>query len=256
MIGHRWGTMDCLNKIKYHNELEDSFYCKHWTIHMFKKGEWAKIGNIGTIKQLLSLSKSMLDELHGYIIDNQLEIKWSLVLDQHKIFFDELMTANQDLDNILKVDKIKDLAKIQQKSSNLKSRITESEVFMKYLLHKEMNKHRLREKIIETKNIMSNISKDHDKIQTEEEREAIFESFHKLKKLMYPNPSSNPELEELEIKHKREIKAIKKEMNKLQDQKIQLEQELNEIKQADTEIEENSEIYDAIKNESSLFNKY
>ena len=97
MKKYEWGTYGCQNKVKYYNEIEDCYYCKHWAIHMFKEGGWLKIGNLDTIKQLLSLWKSMVDELKEYIVDEHLEIKWSLTLDQQRVLSAELDRTNLEL---------------------------------------------------------------------------------------------------------------------------------------------------------------
>ena len=133
MKKHEWGTYGCQNNVNYYNEIEVCYYCKHWAIHWFKEGDWLKIGNLDTIKQLFSLWKCMLDELKEYIVDVHLEIKWSLILGQQRVLSDELDRTNNELNNILKDNKLKDLSKIQQRTSDLKSKIIDSEAFSKYL---------------------------------------------------------------------------------------------------------------------------
>ena len=252
MEEHRWGTRGCLNKIKFYNNNEDCYYWRKWAIYMFKEGEWEKIGNLDTLNELLDLNKSLLDGIYEYVIDEHLEIKWSLAFEQHKIFNEELKRIDRELGDVLSTNKLKDIAKIQQSASALKLKITESEIFSKYLMHKEMNKHRERGKLKESKNFINDLAKDYDMMKTEEDRTAILEKFKNIKNLLSFKHSENQELEEFKRKYLEDVDELKKkqekyieiyenEKNDLIAKNTKLEQELNRIKTMQKENEESME---------------
>ena len=252
MDRYEWGTKGCPNKIKYYNELEECYYCKNWTICMFKEGEWAKIGSLNTIKQLLTLSKSVVDELYEYVVDEHLETKWKLALKQHKEFLCELVIINQELNEALKTGKFKDLAKIQQRAFCLKSNITENEVYLKYLLHKEMNKHRLKCHISNSNTIISNVCDDDGKVGNEDENNLLWRN-KDLKILVDPKLSTNLEdgvIKENsceEINYNLEDKLhSENERDKLLEKIIDVELESDSIKQTLIEVNNKSDKCDTI----------
>ena len=163
MNNHKWGTKGCLNEIKYYNEYESFYYWKSWAIQMFREGECTKIGSFGTITQVLSLCKGMLDEVQRYIKEEQLEEKWRLDLDSLNFLNIEYDRIVKNLDDSIIANNLKDLTKIMKRAFDLKSHILENIIFLKYLIHKEMNMLRLRNELKDDNqihNYVDNISKE------------------------------------------------------------------------------------------------
>ena len=135
----------------------------------------------------------------------------------------------------MKDNKLKDLSKIQQRTSDLKSKIIDSEAFSKYLLHKEMNKHRQRGRMNANNLLINNIIKDADKMKTEDEKAIIFERFQKLKELLEVKPGVNIELQEFKRNYYEDIKKIEK--MKGEENKLKLQKEIDELLVQKVEIE-------------------
>ena len=57
MDKHIWETDGWENFAEFYHEADDSYYCQTWTIFMANEGEWHRLGNLNTVKQLISLSK-------------------------------------------------------------------------------------------------------------------------------------------------------------------------------------------------------
>ena len=258
MSKYKWGTKGCLNKIKYHNEQVDWYYCKNWTLYMFKEGECTKIADLGTTIELFALEKTILDEVHGYLINEELDTNWGLLLDQLKSFYEELKEINQEFEEVVNKGKLKDIFKIKQNVTSLKTKIIESDVFSKYLLHKEMNKHRLMGNIKEQDLLIDNITNDYDQMRTEEDRIMISEKFQKLQTQIEPILLTNSEIEEFKKKHLNGSKETYKphidefpkfdnEKKELIALKIEIEQALSKFSENQTECETVSNSYDVAK---------
>ena len=188
MNKHKWGIKGCLRKVKYYNEHENFYYWKSWTIQMFKEGDWAKIGSLDTINQLLSLCKRMLYEVQGYIKEEQLDEKWWLDMANLNTFLSELHKIVKDLDDSQIENSLKDLAKIERRALDLKLHILESSFYVKYLLHKEMNMLRLRGELEEGNQIDNQVDNSY-KENIEEVKSSNKKGLQKKDK-----PSPNSEL--------------------------------------------------------------
>ena len=66
------------------------------------------------------LNENLLENIKAYIKKEQLECKWRKTLEELKIFDDELKEIKEELDNMFKTQRLKDLDKIQQRSIDLK----------------------------------------------------------------------------------------------------------------------------------------
>ena len=168
---------------------------------------------------------------------------WRLTIDQLKQLEADLSHIKTDLKNAIDAANLKDLTQIQQRASDLKIQIKDSEVFSKYLMHKELARLRFRD-----------IDKDKDKqlqiyktvrvisgIKTEDEKLMIRNRLDRISHLLVPEPAVNKELEDFRLKHDEEINELKskhredearyeKEKEDLLNQRIEIEQELQKLK--------------------------
>ena len=121
-----------------------------------------------------------------------------------------------------------------------KSKITDSDVFNKYLKHKKLTKHLIKERI-EKKELVTQIVWDLVEVRAEEEKVMLRDKYQKWRHQLEPKPLVNLELEELKQQHLAEIDEVKRkgeqdvealqtENKKLLAQVIEVEQELNELK--------------------------
>ena len=115
------GTNRCQNKVKYHHDLEEWYYCKSCTLTLFKKDECTKIGSISEIQYLLTLCKNLWEEVEGYVSKKQLALKWRHELKAHKVFKSEIDSIEVELKETLDSKRLSNLANIDRKISDLKS---------------------------------------------------------------------------------------------------------------------------------------
>ena len=137
-------------------------------------------------------------------------MRWKLTLDNHKTFKDILSDINADLDKTVKAAQPKDLMKIQQRASDLKMQIEDSEVFSKYLVHKEMSRLRFRDTDKENELLIYKTARIISQAKTEEEKTMIRNRFEKISHLLVPEPKVNQDLEDFKLKHNTEIEDLKK----------------------------------------------
>ena len=155
-----WGTELCKNKVDYYNKTEDSYYWENWAFCMFSRGEWERIGDQNVVNLMLDLWKHMLDSILNYTVEQQLESKWAYALDQLKVFVERRDGIEDELEDVITDGRFKDLADIQERVFDLKTQIVESEVYVKYLMHKEMNKKLLSKRVEERKQNVDSIETD------------------------------------------------------------------------------------------------
>ena len=110
----------CKNVVGYHNKTEDSYYWEYCAHAMFNPNEWTKIGNISVIRQMLRLSKNLLEKIRDYVNKEGLELKWRQPLEQLKAFDVKLEAINDEFENAINKNKIKDFSNIEEKSLNIK----------------------------------------------------------------------------------------------------------------------------------------
>ena len=124
---------------------------------------------------------------------------------------------------------------------SLEFKITESESYRKYLFHKDMNEHRLRDEKDELKPTVAQAVRDMTHIRVEEQKTAMEERLQNWRNLYESKPPINQELEELKQKYSEEVEMIKqqqledkesyeKEKEEWLAQRIEIEQELNNFK--------------------------
>ena len=115
------GTSRCPNKVKYHHELEEWYYCKCCALTLFKKDECTKIGSISEIQYLLTLCKNLWEEVEEYVSKEQLALKWRHELEAHKVFKAEIDSIEDELKEALDTKRLSNLANIVRKILDLKS---------------------------------------------------------------------------------------------------------------------------------------
>ena len=159
-----------------------------------------------------------MNDIRDYASDQQLEMKWKLDLENHKAFEDILSNIIADLDKTVRAAQPKDLMKIQQRASNLKIQIEDSEVFSKYLVHKEMTRLRFRDADKDNELSLSKTARIISQAKTEEEKTMIRNKFEKVWYLLAPEPEVNQDLEDFKQKHDSEIEDLKKSHKQLVDE--------------------------------------
>ena len=242
-----WETDGCKNSAEFYYEVENTYFCQNCNIYLSIEGETRRLGNLKVIRQLLSINKDYLNKIQGYINKKKLEVRWSTDLDQLKVFFEELAEVSEEVENYSKDGKAKDLYKIQERVLDLKSKITLSKTFSKYLFHKEMEKSRLKNIAKENEPLQLNFELNSDWAISEDENESSDSSIisgvdpSRYQDLIEINPTTNSELEDFKKKYFRRIDKIlrKQEVDKatyeerierLLEQMKEVEEELNKMK--------------------------
>ena len=130
---------------------------------------------------------------------------------------------------------------IQQRALDLKTQIKDSEVFSKYLMHKELVRLRFRDADKDKELLIYKTVRLISELKTEEEKTMIKNSLKKISHLLISDPAVNKELEDFKLKHDDEINELKnkhmedearyeKEKEDLLNQRIEIEQELQKLK--------------------------
>ena len=177
---------------------------------------------------------------------------WRLALDQLKQFEADLSNIKTDLKNLIDEANPKDLLQIKQRGLDLKDQIKDSKVFSKYLMHKELARLRFRDANKDKDNelLICKTVKVISELKTEEEKLMIRSRLDKISHLLVPEPAVNKELEDFKLKHDEEINKLKskhredeakyeREKEDLMNQRIEIEQELQKLK--DQYIEQNKD---------------
>ena len=167
---------------------------------------------------MADLCEDLLDDIKDYASDQQLEMKWKLALDNHKAFEDILSDIKSDLEKTIRSAQLKDLIEIQQRASDLKMQIEDSEVFSKYLVHKEMTRLRFRDTDKESELLICKTERIISQAKTEEEKTMIRNRFEKISHLLVSEPEVNQDLEDFKQKHDAEIEDLKKSHRQLVDE--------------------------------------
>ena len=118
---------------------------------------------------------------------------------------------------------------------SLEFKITESESYRKYLFHKDMNEHRLRDENDELKPTVAQAVRDMAEIGVEEQKTTIEETLQNWRNLYEYKPPISQELENIKQKYSEEVEMIKKQQ--LED-KESYEKEKEEWLAQQTEIEQ------------------
>ena len=159
-----------------------------------------------------------MNDIKDYTSDQQLEMRWRLDLENHKAFEDILSNIKVDLNKTVRAAQPKDLMKIQQRASDLKIQIEDSEVFSKYLVHKEMTRLRFKNTDKDNEVSLSKTARIISQAKTEEEKTMIRSRFEKVWHLLAPEPEVNQDLEDFKQKHDAEIEDLKKSHRQLVDE--------------------------------------
>ena len=167
---------------------------------------------------MADLCEDLLNDIKDYASDPQLEMRWKLALDNHKAFEDILSYIKADLDKTVKAAQPKDLMEIQQRALDLKMQIEDSEVFSKYLVHKEMTRLRFRDTDKENELSLSKTARIILQTKTEEEKNMIRNRFEKINHLLVQEHEDNNDLEDLKLKHNTEIEDLKRSHSHLVDE--------------------------------------
>ena len=164
-----------------------------------------------------------------------------LALDQLKQFEINLSSIKTDLKSLIDEANPKGLIQIKQRGLDLKEQIKDSEVFSKYLVHKELARLRFRDADRENELLICKTVRVISELKTEEEKTMIRNRLDKISHLLVPEPAVNKELEDFKLKHDEEINELKskhkedeakyeKEKEDLMSQRIEIEQELQKLK--------------------------
>ena len=191
-----------------------------------------------------------MDEIRDYVAAQKLEKIWRLALDQLKQFEADLSNIKTDLKNIIDEANLKDLIQIKQRGLDLKEQIKDSEVFSKYLVHKELARLRFKDAVKDNELLINKTVRLISELKTEEEKTMIRNRLDKISHMLVPEPATNKELENFKLKHDEEINELKckhmedetkyeKEKEDLLNQRIEIEQELQKLK--DQYIEQNKD---------------
>ena len=214
----KWGTSRCSNPITHHHSIDDRYLCEHCVLVLWNPSEWRLLGSVSSIQILTDLCQDLLNEIKDYASDQQQEMRWKLALDNHKAFENILSDIKADLDKTVRAAQPKDLMKIQKRASDLKMQIEDSEVFSKYLVHKEMTRLRFRDTDKENELLICKTARIISQAKTEEEKTMIKNRFEKVRHLLAPEPEVNQELEDFKLKHDAEIEDLKKNHCQLVDE--------------------------------------
>ena len=112
---------------------------------------------------------------------------------------------------------------------------------MKYLVHKVLARLRFRDADKDNELLICNTIRFISELKTEEEKTMIKNRLDKISHLLVPEPAVNKELEDFKLKHDEEINELKnkhmedeakyeKEKEDLLNQRIEIEQELQNLK--------------------------
>ena len=182
-----------------------------------------------------------MDDIRDYIPAHQLELTWRLALDQLKQFEADLSHIKTDLKNAIDNANPKELTQIQQRALDLKMQIKNSEVFSKYLVHKELARLRFKDADKDNELLICKTVRLISELKTEEEKTMIRNRLDKIRHLLVSEPVVNKELEDFKLKHYKEINELKNkhmeddaryeiEKEDLMNQRIEIEQELQKLK--------------------------
>ena len=191
-----------------------------------------------------------MDEIRDYVSSQKLEKIWRLALDQLKQFEADLSNIKTDLKNAIDSANPKDLKQIKQRGLDIKEQIKNSEVFSKYLVHKELTRLRFMNTNKDNELYICKTVRVISELKTEEEKSMIRNRLDKISHLLAPESAVNKELEDFKLKHDEEINELKnkhkedeakyeKEKEDLMNQRIEIEQELQKLK--DQYIEQNKD---------------
>ena len=144
-------------------------------------------------------------------------MKWKLALDNHKAFKDILSNIKADLDKTIRAAQPKDLMEIQQRASDLKMQIEDSEVFSKYLVHKEMTRLRFKDNEKDNELLICKTARVISQAKTEEEKVMIRNRFEKVRHLLVPEPEVKQDLEVFKLNYNTEIEDLKMSHSQLVD---------------------------------------
>ena len=193
-----------------------------------------------------------MDEIRDYVSSQKLEMTWRLALDQLKQFEVDLSNIKTEIKNDIDAANPKNLIQIKQRGLDLKEKIKDSEVFSKYLMHKELARLRFRDANKDNELLINKTIRVISKLKTEEEKLMIRNRMSKISHLLVPEPAVNKELEDFKLKHEEEINELKnkqmedeakfeKEIESLLNQRIKIEQELQKLKDQYTEQNKDTE---------------
>ena len=112
----------CDHNIEYHHIKEGGYYCQGCAYSYFNVSEFEKIGSSEIVKLMVELSKNLLDRVQDYAKEENLTTNWREVLDQLKIFYEELGNIRIELNEALKAERLNISHSLQEKSTDLKSK--------------------------------------------------------------------------------------------------------------------------------------
>ena len=205
------GTSGCSNAITHYHKTQEHYYCEHCVLVVCNTKECKPLGSVRAANILTSFLQDILDEIRDYVSSQKLEMTWRLALDQLKQFESDLSNIKTDLKNVIDAANPKDLKQIKQRGLDLIEQIKDSEVFSKYLVHKELTRLRFRDTEKDNDLLICKTVRVISELKTEEEKSMIRNRLDKISHLLVPEPAVNKELEDfkLKLKHDEEINELK-----------------------------------------------
>ena len=145
---------------------------------------------------------------------HSLEMMWRLALDQLKIFENDLSNIKSDIKSVIDGAKPKVLMQAQQRASDIIMQIKNSEIFSKYLVHKELTRLRFRDAEKDSELLIDKTVRVISDVNTEEEKIMIRNRLDKISHLLVPESGVRKEIENLKLKHDEEINELKNQHKK------------------------------------------
>ena len=182
-------------------------------LFMFNENECERIGKLDAINILINICQNILKDISNYTSIHQLEIAWGKALKILKKFEANLLNIKKDLNSAIDASKFKALMQIQKRVSSLKTKIKNSEIFSKYLVHKELNRLRFRETEEDNEQFVWNTTKTISEASIEEDKIKVRKIFKNVSHLLDSESSTSKELNNMEQKHNTDIEILKQSHN-------------------------------------------
>ena len=192
-----WAAEFWRNTFEYWNKEEDAGYWGKWVRTLFEEGEWDKIETEQTVIDLLEIGEGIWERVQTYVEEKKFGEKWKKAVNEINGYKDEAVKIRNELEGSGKTPK--EIIKIYSRSNELKSHITNSEAYTKYLKHIDLNYYRLKK---------AKLASKHD-TPSEDEKNSACEEDSKLKELLKFIPSNRRELNELKKSYMDEITKVK-----------------------------------------------
>ena len=171
---------------------------------------------------------------------------WRLAFTQLKLLEADFSKVKIDFENSIDTIKPKELMQIKRRVTDLKTQIRDSEIFSKYLVHKELVRLRFRDADKDNEQFIGKTARFISEVNVEEEKIMVKNRLDKISHFLAPKSDVSKEIENFKLKHDEEINELKnkhkldeikyaKEKEDLLNQRNEIELELQKIKDQETE---------------------